>query len=99
MDVAIQTKIPAPIRDNAMNTDSEKFNEDRIIKLAKATRVSVNMAKNTIRRLLKNPDCRISVKIAVNTGPGIAPPINPKTNAATKSLLMNVVYQLRNFIL
>ena len=60
---------------------SEKFSEIKKTKLNSAIRVSVNIAINIILKLFRKPDCKISVNIAVTTGPGIIPPIKPKTNA------------------
>ena len=34
------------------------------------------------------PDCKISVKMAVSTGPGMTPPMRPRISAPRRSLNM-----------
>lgn len=85
IEEAIQISMPAPTNEIIRKIDSDRFSEDKTIKLVKATIVSTRNAIKIIRRLFIKLVWIIPVKMAVNTGPGIIPPINPKMNAVNSS--------------
>ena len=85
-EVEIHINIPAPASEIILKIISGKPILAKKTKLKMATIVSATKASKMILTLFEKPFCNTSVKIAVSTGPGINPPINPRKKAFTRRI-------------